>query len=153
MMQTISKRFVQSFSSVAEHEAWLKTMSALPKGFRVGTTDLTFKPVELPEKTAKMKLTMIALDEPSPSFHAMFTTNAFPGAPILVGRSRLTEPTLQAILVNNKISNVCAPGGVETSEAICNAVAKTMGLESGKSVLPSSTGIIGQVAGKRGSAY
>jgi len=72
----------------------------------------------------------------------MFTKNAFPGAPVIVGRKRLAEPRLGAILVNNKISNVCAPGGVETSERLCAAAAKALGLNASE-ILPSSTGVIG----------
>jgi glutamate N-acetyltransferase/amino-acid N-acetyltransferase len=45
-------------------------------------------------------------------------------------------------VVNNKISNVCAPGGVETSEKICAATAKLLGISS-SGILPSSTGVIG----------
>ena len=58
-----------------------------------------------------MSLTLILLDEPTDAWTALFTTNAFPGAPVKVGRKRLAEGgPLQAIVVNNKISNVC-PGG------------------------------------------
>ena len=38
-----------------------------------------------------MNLTLVALDEPTENFAAVFTRNAFPGAPILVGRRRLEE--------------------------------------------------------------
>src|ERR1035438_10583298 len=64
-------------------------------------------------------LTLIALDRPTADFAAVFTRNAFPGAPVLVGRARLDGPSLGAILINNKISNVCAPGGVAAAERIC----------------------------------
>ena len=77
-----------TFSSRAEHRAWLASQSALPKGFRVGTTRFDFMPKEAP-KPAKMTLTLIALDRPTPDFAAMFTKNAFPGAPVIVGRRRL----------------------------------------------------------------
>jgi glutamate N-acetyltransferase/amino-acid N-acetyltransferase len=130
-----------TFSSRSEHRAWLAGQSALPQGFRVGTTRFDFMPKEAP-KPAKMTLTLIALDRPSPDFAAMFTKNAFPGAPVIVGRRRLAEPTLGAIIVNNKISNVCAPGGVETSERVCAETAKLLGLPA-TAVLPSSTGVIG----------
>ncbi len=89
-----------------------------------------------------MTLTLIALDEPTPDFAAVFTRNAFPGAPIKVGRRRLAEPSLGAILINNKISNVCAPGGEETAERICSAIAGELGLAPSQ-ILPSSTGVIG----------
>jgi glutamate N-acetyltransferase/amino-acid N-acetyltransferase len=98
-------------------------------------------PKEAP-KPAKMTLTVIALEQPTTSFAAMFTRNAFPGAPVLVGRKRLAEPTLGAIIINNKISNVCAPGGVETAERICAATAQSLGFTP-KQILPSSTGVIG----------
>ena len=89
-----------------------------------------------------MTLTLIALDRPTPDFAAAFTKNAFPGAPIIVGRKRLNEPALGAIIVNNKISNVCAPGGVETSERVCAETARLLGIPANQ-VLPSSTGVIG----------
>jgi len=130
-----------SFSSRAAHRAWLAQQAALPAGFRVGATRFDFVPREAP-KPAKMTLTLIALDQPTPDFAAVFTKNAFPGAPVIVGRRRLAEPTLGAILVNNKISNVCAPGGVEASEQLCAALAAHLGLAPTQ-VLPSSTGVIG----------
>ena len=98
-------------------------------------------PREAP-KPAKMTLTLIALDQPTPDFAAMFTRNALPGAPIIVGRQRLHEPTLGAVIVNNKVSNVCAPGGVAASEKICARLANLLNLTPGQ-ILPSSTGVIG----------
>ncbi len=89
-----------------------------------------------------MTLTLIAPDKPTADFAVMFTNNAFPGAPVIVGRQRLAEPVLGAIIVNNKISNVCAPGGVETAEQVCAETAKLLGLPA-TAVLPSSTGVIG----------
>jgi glutamate N-acetyltransferase/amino-acid N-acetyltransferase len=69
----------------------------------------------------------------------------FPGAPVKVGRSRLAEGgPLNAIVINNKVSNVCSGGdGVADAEMVCSAVAKALNLDSGKTVLPSSTGVIG----------
>ena len=130
-----------TFSDRDAHRAWLASQAALPAGFRVGTTRFEFVPREAP-KPAKMTLTLIALDRPSPDFAAAFTKNAFPGAPIVVGRKRLNEPTLGAIIINNKISNVCAPGGIETSERVCAETARLLGLTRTQ-ILPSSTGVIG----------
>ena len=129
------------FENRGAHRAWLAAQAALPAGFRVGTTRFDFMPREAP-KPAKMTLTLIALEQPTTAFAAMFTRNAFPGAPILVGRKRLAEPTLGAVIINNKISNVCAPGGVEASEKICAATAQGLGFAPAQ-VLPSSTGVIG----------
>ena len=130
-----------TFPSRDAHRAWLESQAALPRGFRVGTSRFEFVPVEVP-KPAKMALTVIALDQPTSRFAAMFTKNSFPGAPILVGRKRLAEPTLGAVIINNKISNVCAPDGVAASEAVCAATAAALGLTPSQ-ILPSSTGVIG----------
>ena len=52
---------------------------------------------------------------------------------------------LHALVINNKISNVCSGGdGVADSERICEAVASALQLPGGaQTVLPSSTGVIG----------
>jgi glutamate N-acetyltransferase / amino-acid N-acetyltransferase len=89
-----------------------------------------------------MNLTLVALDEPTADFAAVFTNNAFPGAPVKIGRRRLAEPKLSAILINNKISNVCAPGGEQTSERLCEELAKLLNAPQ-SSILPCSTGVIG----------
>ncbi len=129
------------FSSRSAHRAWLAAQAELPSGFRVGIARFAFTPREVP-KPAEMTLTLIALDRPSPDFAAVFTRNAFPGAPVVIGRRRLTEETLGAILVNNKISNVCASGGVEAAEQVCAETARLL-RQQPREVLPSSTGVIG----------
>jgi glutamate N-acetyltransferase/amino-acid N-acetyltransferase len=130
-----------SFANRDAHRAWLASHAALPAGFRVGCTRFDFTPKEAP-KPARMTLTLIALEQPTSAFAAMFTRNAFPGAPVIVGRKRLAEPTLGAIVINNKVSNVCAPDGVAIAERICAAAAQALGLGATQ-VLPSSTGVIG----------
>jgi glutamate N-acetyltransferase/amino-acid N-acetyltransferase len=130
-----------TFASREAHRAWLASQSRLPRGFRVGTATFDFVPFEV-AKPAKMKLTLLALDRPTEAFGARFTKNAFPGAPVIVGRRRLEGGRLGAVLVNNKISNVCAPGGVEASERLCAEAAKALGLAA-EEILPSSTGVIG----------
>jgi glutamate N-acetyltransferase/amino-acid N-acetyltransferase len=89
-----------------------------------------------------MTLTLIALDQPTPDFAAVFTKNAFPGAPVVIGRRRLGEPALGAIIINNKISNVCAPGGEAAAERVCAETARLLGFLPSE-VWPSSTGVIG----------
>lgn len=130
-----------TFSDHTAHRTWLATQAALPAGFRVGTTHFQFIPREA-QKPAKMTLTLIALDQPTTDFGAVFTKNAFPGAPVIVGRTRMQGLRLGAIIVNNKISNVCAPGGVAASEKICAETSHLLGL-SPTEILPSSTGVIG----------
>jgi glutamate N-acetyltransferase/amino-acid N-acetyltransferase len=129
------------FQSRAAHRAWLESQAALPEGFRAGTTAFEFLPVEAP-KPGRMRLTLLALDRPTPAFAARFTRNAFPGAPVIVGRARLGAPTLGALVVNTKVSNVCAPGGVEAAERVAAEAARLLGLAP-EQVLPSSTGVIG----------
>ena len=130
-----------TFRSREEHRTWLEGQSRLPLGFRVGVTRLEFTPVEV-AKPARMSLALVVADEPTPSFAAKFTRNAFPGAPVLLGRARLGEPLLAALLVNNKVSNVCAPGGAEAAERVVAAAARLLHVEA-RQVLPSSTGVIG----------
>ena len=130
-----------TFTSTQAHRAWLASQAILPAGFRVGTTALSFTPVEVP-KPAKMNLTLVALDRPTQDFAALYTRNAFPGAPVIVGRRRLAEPTVGALVVNNKVSNVCAPDGVGVAERWCEAVAGQLGLQA-RQILPNSTGVIG----------
>lgn len=130
-----------TFASRAEHRAWLVSQAALPRGFRCGTAQFEFAPVEV-RRRSTMTLTLLALDEPTDAFAAMFTRNAFPGAPIVVGRRRLEGSRLGAVVVNNKVSNVCAPGGIESAERVSAETARLLGFAS-EEVLPSSTGVIG----------
>jgi glutamate N-acetyltransferase/amino-acid N-acetyltransferase len=130
-----------TFGSALEHRAWLETQAALPRGFRAGTCRFEFQPLEL-DKPASMTLSLLALEAPTPAFAALFTKNAFPGAPVVIGRRRLLEPRLAAVVINNKISNVCAAGGVEAAERVCAETARLLGCAPHE-VLPSSTGVIG----------
>ncbi|MBK9520005.1 MAG: bifunctional ornithine acetyltransferase/N-acetylglutamate synthase [Anaeromyxobacter sp.] len=130
-----------TFDSREAHRAWLSAQAKLPRGFRAGAAAFEFTPFEV-ARPARMKLALLALDRPTEAFAAVFTRNAFPGAPVIVGRRRLAGARLGAVLVNNKISNVCAPGGVEATERLCREAAGALGL-SPEEVLPSSTGVIG----------
>ena len=133
------------FDSRHEYMEYLqKHESRLPWGFSVATTTFDFVPQEAPHLPSQMTLTLIKPVKPTPLFAAVFTQNAFPGAPVLVGRKRLQEPKLGAILINNKISNVCASGGgVADAEEVCDNLAKHLRLDGGTQVLPCSTGVIG----------
>ena len=130
-----------TFSSAAAHRAWLASQAILPAGFRLGTTSLTFTPAEV-AMTAKMNLTLVVLDRPTPDFAGVFTRNAFPGASVILGRRRLDEASVAALVINNKVSNVCAPQGVEAAERWCESVASALGVK-GVQILPNSTGVIG----------
>lgn len=136
------------FETKEEYEKYLLDASALPKGFATGSAIGKFIPEEAPMKGyLPIKGTVIYLTSgPTNNWAAVFTQNKFPGSPVKVGRSRLSSgKPIQAIVINNKISNVCSGGdGVANAELVCAAVAKELNLPGGaESVLPSSTGVIG----------
>jgi len=129
----------QTFDSQAEYLNYLNEISSLPAGFSVGTTRFDFRPFEV-DKILQMNLTLVVLDNPTSSIAAAFTSNQFPGGPIIVGKDRLrSSPSLQAVVINNKISNVCPGGlsdrGVSDSESVCSIVATGLGLESKSMVI------------------
>lgn len=136
------------FAGLEEYLAYMEKAARLPKGFAIGTADGEFVSEEAPSKgPLKIRGTVIYLTEgATDNWAAVFTTNKFPGAPIIIGRSRREAGgPLHAIVINNKVSNVCSGGdGVESSELVCTAVAEALNLPGGaKTVLPSSTGVIG----------
>jgi len=127
-----------TFSSQLDYESHLRKISTLPKGFAVGSSSTTFDPIEAPQmKDLPIRLTLITCDKPTRNWASVFTKNAFPGAPVIVGKQlREQSKMLNAIVVNNKVSNVCAGGdGVSDAEAVARAVKSAIG---GKGeVLPS----------------
>jgi glutamate N-acetyltransferase/amino-acid N-acetyltransferase len=136
------------FENAQEYLEHLETQARLPQGFEVGATTFTFQPFEVANKDLLMNLTIIKTDVPTDSFAAMFTSNKFPGGPVLVGKERMkSSPYIQAVVINNKISNVCpgglGDGGAGDSDAVCEAVSGALQLPSKDYVFPSSTGIIG----------
>jgi glutamate N-acetyltransferase/amino-acid N-acetyltransferase len=137
-----------TFDTKEDYLSFLQERSQLPKGFATGTAKGTFVSQEAPAM-GKLPIsgTVIHLTEgPTENWAAVFTKNKFPGAPIIVGRARLASGNaLQALVINNKVSNVCSGGdGVADAEQVCEAVAQALQLPGGAaSVLPSSTGVIG----------
>lgn len=129
------------FSSADDHLRWLAQQAALPQGWSVATGTCPFTPPES-GKPARTTLTLLVPDTPTPAFAGVFTSNAFPGAPITVGRTRLMEPLCGGVVINNKVSNVCAPEGITRAEQVCAAVATALGRPASQ-IIPSSTGVIG----------
>ena len=145
-----------SYESREQYEQDLQRRSRPPEGFRCATAPLRFHPAEKPESAAAMNLSLVLLEQATPLFAAVFTRNAFPGAPVLIGRQRLAEERLRGLLVNTKVANVGAPGAVEDAESILDALASTVAAADGKqggaaavrppggrSFLAASTGVIG----------
>lgn len=139
----------KSFTSESEYLKHLKSQAALPRGFEGKVLQLKFTPEEEPQKKSgepnvqQMNMALVRLMKPTDSFAAMFTRNKFPGAPVVIGRERLGEKFIQSVIINNKVSNVCAEGGVEASEHLCKEIAEEVGC-SHSEVIPCSTGVIGR---------
>ena len=129
------------FSSEEDYLQVLNSRSKLPEGFSAATTTLDFTSMERQQRLS-MNLALILLDEPSSRFAGLFTRNRFCGAPILIGRRRIEQEALRGVLINNRIANVGAPGGVEDARLLCAGVGELIG-EPGDRILPASTGIVG----------
>ena len=129
------------YKSEEQYLRELEGRSRLPEGFSIATTSLDFTSRERGQKLS-MNLACMVLDEASSAFAGVFTNNRFCGAPILIGRRRIGAERLRAVLINNRIANVGAPGGVEDAEALCDALGALI-REPGQSIMPASTGIIG----------
>ena len=127
-------------------ESYLRALSdraALPAGFSCATASFEFSPRELAGNAAfPMKVSAILLDDPSPAYACVFTANKFPGAPVVIGRDRISNKTIEGIIINNKIANVCAPQGVEDALRILSEFAALTG-KNPENLLPASTGVIG----------
>ena len=135
---------MEMFSSLEAYLAGLERQARPPAGFRIGTSSLEFTPAEREAgPSARMNLTAILLDEPTDAFGAVFTKNVFPGFPVRIGRELLEEEKTQGVLINNKIANVCAPGGREASLCVTRGLSDLMGDRLKAPLFPSSTGVIG----------
>lgn len=107
-----------------------------PRGFRCAARLVGIK------KEGK-DLALFASDRPCAAA-AVFTRNRFPGAPILVGRERLRDGRLQAVVVNSKVSNVATgEEGIVRARRMGAAAATELGIDPDL-VLMSSTGVIGR---------
>lgn len=134
---------METYASEKEYLAALADRAVLPAGFRAAAAPLTFFPAEKrTEQPMRMNLALLLLDRPTEAFAAVYTRNSMPGAPVLIGRKRLSNPLLRGVLVNNRISNVCTPGGEENALRLLDSLGKAVGAP-GEQFLPASTGIIG----------
>jgi len=132
-----------TYQSREDYLSDLEKRSTLPRGFRTATVDLTFRPVERPvPQPLPMRLNLLLLDEPTAAFAGVFTRNAFPGAPVLLGRDLLGEPLTRGVLINNKIANVGGPRALDDARDLQGAAASLVGCSPGQ-LFVASTGIIG----------
>jgi len=135
-----------NFTSIEEYENYLNRSARLPEGITASSERISFYPEELAVagetgKPYAMNLTLLALDEPTECFSALFTRNAFPGHPVVIGRELVKEKKLKGLIINNRIANVECPGGYEKSQAVRKKMEELLPGEG--VVFPFSTGIIG----------
>jgi glutamate N-acetyltransferase / amino-acid N-acetyltransferase len=108
----------------------------LPPGFRCAARNCGLK-------AEGEDLSLFVSDVPCAAA-GLLTRNHFPGAPILLARERLATGTLQAVVVNSKVSNVATgPAGLEDARRMARAAAGELGLPEER-VLVGSTGVIGR---------
>jgi len=113
----------------------------VPKGFRAAGGCCGIK------ESGRQDLCLIAAEQPC-NAAAVFTTNQFKGAPVLVGMKHLKHAgygTAQAIVCNSGNANVAtlAAGGEQHAIQMCKATAELVGCDP-HDVLPASTGVIGR---------
>lgn len=131
------------YTSKEQYLKHLEQIGQVPKGFRIATLKIQFYPEERPVTSPlPMNLVLIQGEQPIEAFGGVFTRNRFPGAPVIIGRRRLEEPRIRGVLINNKVSNVGAPHGVEDAEEILASLATFAGGRA-EEYVPASTGIIG----------
>lgn len=142
-MKNYVSQFPRIFASGEAHRNYLRSIAALPRGFKVGVTSVPFaSPTS--GKQLQMRLTAIACERATSSFAAVLTRNRVCGAPIILARRRLEQSTLiGGIVINNRIANVVASGGVNDAERVCEAAARALGVYSGDGMFSLSTGVVG----------
>ena len=113
-----------------------------PRGFRLSTTHFGFHPVERPDAPAlSMDLSLMVSAAPSSAWAACATQNLLVSQSIQRLRALPPEAPLQALLINNRISNVGIAEGKQDIEQLASLF-KQYGIAP-RMVLPISTGIIG----------
>ncbi|MBN2510161.1 MAG: bifunctional glutamate N-acetyltransferase/amino-acid acetyltransferase ArgJ [Spirochaetales bacterium] len=132
---------METYRNETDYLNALGKRALLPAGFKASSLSFSFFPEEV-SREARMNLNLILLDQPTDSFAGVFTRNAFPGAPVIIGKKRLEGLKTRGVIINNKIANVLAPDGLETAERILDTLAAHTG-GSAAEYFSSSTGVIG----------
>ncbi len=106
-------------------------------GFHVGSAAAGIKP------SGALDVGVIVSDTPCAAA-AVFTSNRFCGAPVVVGRKHVGKGPLRGVVVNSGCSNVATgKRGIRDAEAMCARLADHIGCEPTQ-ILPASTGVIGR---------
>ena len=109
-----------------------------PAGFSAGAVHAGIKSKQTPD----VGLLVCDLEATAA---AVFTTNKVFAAPIKVGREHIAKGKLRAVVVNAGNANACTgKQGEKDAVRMCQLAARQIGCDA-KSILPSSTGIIGHL--------
>lgn len=134
---------MEIYSTEADYLKALESRSKLPDGFLSASVPLSFFPREIEKPTPyNMNLTLLLCKEKTELFGGVFTRNSFPGAPVILTKRIIERETVRGILINNKIANVCAPGGLQTAEGLVSCLAREVG-DPDDCFISASTGVIG----------
>ena len=113
-------------------------MHTLPQGYRLATVKADFR------KEDRDDLALLLSDTPA-ALAAVFTTNIFKAAPVLVGMEILQKHDYtRAVLVNSGRANACTGDeGLARCRATMAMTARATGLQAHE-IMPMSTGVIGE---------
>jgi glutamate N-acetyltransferase/amino-acid N-acetyltransferase len=113
------------------------------------------RPIEVPgfqfagvacgiKKGKKKDLALIFSERPA-SAAAIFTTNRIKASPVKLGIKRIRRGKIQTVVINSGNANACnGARGDRDAEAMCHQAAASLGIDA-KLVIPSSTGVIGEL--------
>lgn len=121
---------------MAVGEAWFPAMPAI-EGVRLGTAQAGIK------KPGRRDLVVIEVAEGA-TVAGTFTRNAFCAAPVHVSRRHLASGTPRYLVINTGNANAgTGETGMHDAETTCAELGRLVGVP-GTSVLPFSTGVIGE---------
>ena len=133
----------------ASKQKYVPTSGTYPKGFSISGVHVGVKP----SNTRFPDLALLVSDQPC-SAAAVFTSNKFPAAPVVVSKQTLSEHReretetnhFRAIVINSGCANaVTGKKGVEDAKAMASAVDAALSApDTPSSTLVMSTGVIGQ---------
>ena len=110
-----------------------------PKGFTCGAVYAGIKS----RKTEKPDVAVLFSEQPA-TCAAMFTTNKFCAAPVILGRETLKKGVARAVVINSGNANAATgEQGIEDAKATAKEAAKLLNISEDE-VFVSSTGVIGQ---------
>lgn len=109
----------------------------IPEGFLFSAVSCGIK------KENQLDLGLIFCEREGTSW-GVFTKNTVKSAPVILGKKLIKEPVTRGILVNSGIANACTgEEGLKRAYILLSEVSKLLKV-SEKSLLPASTGVIGE---------